>query len=160
MLGAAAVGKTSLVARYVRSIFSENYHSTIGVKIDKKSLDYHGRLVNLILWDLYGEDQNQQIQSSYLRGASGYFLIIDGMRPETLHMAQNLQTRIEVAIGKLPFIALINKADLKDSWLIKAQDLAPLQAAGWYFLETSAKSGEGVEEAFYQLTDKMLNIPV
>jgi GTPase SAR1 family protein len=56
MLGGFSVGKTSLVKRYVQSVFSETYLTTVGVKIDKKTVDLSGRSVSLILWDLAGED--------------------------------------------------------------------------------------------------------
>ena len=56
MLGGFSVGKTSLVKRYVQSVFSETYLTTVGVKIDKKTVDLSDRIVHLILWDLAGED--------------------------------------------------------------------------------------------------------
>ena len=125
MLGSFAVGKTSLVARYVRSIFSEKYHSTIGVKIDKKTLSIDDNEVNLILWDLYGEDKFQQMQTSYLRGASGYLLVADGTRASTVDTAISLQDRTELTIGDVPFIMLVNKADLKERWEVNDDVLAP-----------------------------------
>ena len=78
MLGAFAVGKTSLVAQYVSSLFSEKYLSTVGVKIDKKQLTVDGRDVTLMLWDIYGQDDYQTVQPSQLRGMSGYLLVVDG----------------------------------------------------------------------------------
>ena len=69
MLGAFAVGKTSLVQQYVNSIFSEKYQTTLGVKIDKKSLQVDGQQLELILWDLAGEDEFMEVRSSYLRGS-------------------------------------------------------------------------------------------
>ena len=69
MVGSFAVGKTSLVARYVHSLFSETYQTTIGVKVDKKTVDIGGDEVTLVLWDLAGEDDLMPIQLSYLRGA-------------------------------------------------------------------------------------------
>ena len=57
MLGAFAVGKTSLVKQYVSGIFSEKYHTTVGVKIDKKMVEVDGQSMTLILWDLHGEDE-------------------------------------------------------------------------------------------------------
>ena len=80
MLGAFSVGKTSLVKRYVASVFSETYLTTVGVKIDKKTVDLAGRVVNLILWDLAGEDDIASLRMSYLRGSAGYVLVADGTR--------------------------------------------------------------------------------
>src|SRR6478736_3867693 len=72
MVGLYGVGKTSLVKRYVESIFDERYHTTIGVKIDKKDVVVDGRDVSLAIWDMAGEDEIAQVKLSHLRGASGY----------------------------------------------------------------------------------------
>jgi small GTP-binding protein len=62
MLGAFAVGKTSLVRRFVESIYSDVYQTTVGVKIDKKNVQVHGKEVSLVLWDIYGEDDYQKMR--------------------------------------------------------------------------------------------------
>ncbi len=80
MLGATQVGKTSLVQRFVQTIFSDKYHPTVGVKIDKKQVVLGGRDVSLLLWDVQGEDETYTVRPSYLRGASGYLLVVDGAR--------------------------------------------------------------------------------
>ena len=94
MIGAFSVGKTSLVKRYVQSVFSDTYLTTVGVKIDKKTVDVAGRTVNLILWDLAGEDDIASLRMSYLRGAAGYVLVADGTRPSTLDVALSLRERV------------------------------------------------------------------
>ena len=71
MVGACGVGKTSLVRRFVESIFDESYQTTIGVKIDKKLLELDGREVTLVIWDLAGEDEFAQVREAHLRGAAG-----------------------------------------------------------------------------------------
>jgi small GTP-binding protein len=81
MLGGFSVGKTSLIKRFVESVFSEKYLTTVGVKIDTKTVDVQGRSVNLILWDIAGEDDTATIRMSYLRGCSGYLLVADGTPP-------------------------------------------------------------------------------
>src|ERR1041385_1285654 len=86
MLGGFGVGKTSLVKRYVESIFSETYLTTVGVKIDKKTVDLSDLIVNLILWDVAGEDDISSLRMSYLRGSAGYVLVADGTRPSTLEV--------------------------------------------------------------------------
>ena len=108
MVGAFATGKTSLVAKFVYSIFSEKYQTTVGVKIDRKTLTVEEKELNLILWDLYGEDEFQKLRTSYLRGSSGYLLVVDGTRKSTLQTAFELQKRVENSIGKLPFILVLN----------------------------------------------------
>lgn len=158
MLGSFAVGKTSLVRQFVDSIFSEKYHTSIGVKIDKKIVMLGTTEVNLMLWDIHGEDEFQKIQASYLTGTSGYLLVIDGTRSNTMTVARELNQFTVRHVGDLPFIVLINKNDLSDEWEIGNEELNLLKAMGWEIIKTSAKTGEGVEEAFKRLAVKMLEI--
>lgn len=157
MVGAFATGKTSLVSRFVDSIFSENYHTSVGVKIDKKTVTIQDKIVNLILWDIYGEDDFQKIRMSYLRGASGYLLVVDGTRKSTLEKALNLQKRVEDTIGKLPFIMILNKWDMNDEWEIDNADINAVIQQDWTVINTSAKNGLGVEEVFQTLSQKIID---
>lgn len=156
MVGAFATGKTSLVSRFVKSIYSDVYHSTVGVKIDKKVVNIKSQTVNLILWDLHGEDEFQRVQMSYLRGASGYFLVVDGTRRYTLDKAFSLQQRVEDTIGKVPFVLILNKSDLSDEWEIDDTTIENISQKNWQVIKTSAKTNLGVEQAFLNLTEKML----
>jgi small GTP-binding protein len=156
MLGAFAVGKTSLVRRYVDSIFSDRYLTTVGVKIDKRTVTVGGSEVNLILWDIAGEDDISQVRTSYVRGAAGYLLVVDGTRPGTVDVAQSIQQRVEAEVGKLPFVVLFNKRDLQSLWSVSAEHIAALEWAGWNVQLTSARSGEGVEEAFQTLAERVM----
>jgi len=156
MLGSFSVGKTSLVRRFVESIFSEQYHTSIGVKVDKKVVRAEGRDVTLVLWDIHGEDAFQKVQISYLRGMSGYLLVADGTRRQTLEDALALSTRITETMGKIPVVLLLNKSDLTAQWEIEPDREARLAADGWKRFRTSAKTSESVEDAFSQLTLAML----
>ena len=151
MLGGFGVGKTSLVRRFVHSIFSDTYLTTVGVKIDKKTVDLAGKTVNLILWDLAGEDDLSSVRTTYVRGAAGYLLVADGTRPATLDVALSLNQRVEAEFGKLPFALLLNKSDLRDQWAISDADVAGLIDSGWWVRSSSAMTSEGVEEAFHDL---------
>jgi small GTP-binding protein len=151
MLGATAVGKTSLVRRFVESMFSDKYQATIGVKIDRKLVDLDGSQVSLLLWDLQGEDELQKVRMSYLRGASGLIYVADGTRPETLDVARTIQQSARETIGDVPSILLLNKSDLADRWVVDEAAAAGRGPDGVPVLRTSAKSGERVDEAFGQL---------
>lgn len=157
MLGGFGVGKTSLVRRYVQSIFSDTYLTTIGVKIEKKTVKVDSEDVGLILWDIAGEDDINTIRMSYLRGAAGYFLVVDVTRGETLEVAKSIKARVTAEIGSVPSLFLFNKADLQEDWDIPEQSLEDLKAAGCIVLRTSAKTGEGVEEAFQELAKRMVS---
>ena len=157
MLGSFSVGKTSLVARYVRSVFSERYLTTVGVKIDKKTVALEGAEVSLMLWDIYGEDDFQKLRMSYLRGASGYLLVVDGTRRATLDVALALEQRVRSEVGPLPCVVCVNKCDLRAEWEIDRDLLHDrARAQGWPVIETSAKLGAGVDEAFAELTRRMI----
>jgi small GTP-binding protein len=151
MLGGFSVGKTSLVKRYVQGVFSETYLTTVGVKIDKKIVDLPDRTVNLILWDLAGEDDIASLRMSHVRGSAGYVLVADGTRPATLQVALSLRQRVEADYGPLPFALLLNKKDLKDQWAIPDSELNGLKDNGWWVRSSSARTGEGVEDAFRDL---------
>src|SRR4030095_4326516 len=99
LLGTSGVGKTSLVAQFVHSIFSNKYLTTVGVKIDKKSVTANGAEVTLVIWDLAVEDDSQRLQTSYLRGTSGYLLVADGTRGVTLNQVLELQKRVAGTLG-------------------------------------------------------------
>ena len=156
MLGSFAVGKTSLVRRYVESIYSDAYHTTVGVKIDKKVVQVGPQEVTLVLWDLYGEDEFQKMRWSYVKGASGYLLVADGTRRATFEKALALEEGVRQAAGSLPFIFVLNKADLASSWELDAGMEQQLVGKGWEVMRASAKTGENVDAAFRKLTEKML----
>ena len=157
MIGGFAVGKTSLVKRFVESVFSKSYLTTVGVKIDKKTVNVGDRAVNLILWDVAGEDDVSAVRMSYLRGCAGYVLVADGTRPSTLEVALSLQGRVETDLGRLPFVLLLNKNDLQEQWAISSAQMDDLQQAGWFVRSSSARTGEGVEDAFSELANRVTN---
>ena len=155
MLGGFGVGKTSLVSRFVSSIFSDAYLTTVGVKIDKKKVSLDSGEMTLMLWDIYGQDEFQTVRDSYLRGATGYLLVADGTRYSTLDTAVALQKHAESVIGRVPFLLLLNKRDLDREWQVDKETLVTLADQGWRVVKTSAKTGEGVEDAFTTLAREM-----
>ncbi|WP_020410442.1 Rab family GTPase [Hahella ganghwensis] len=156
LLGSFAVGKTSLIRRYVESIFSEKYHTTIGVKIDKKIVHCQGQDVQLMIWDIEGKDEFSVYRQSYLRGAAGYFLVVDGTRPESVEVAKEWHTLVNEQSLSLPFVLLVNKSDLFYEQRLKEENLAELTTMGWEIILTSAKTGDNVDKAFERLTTRLL----
>lgn len=156
MLGAAGVGKTSLVRRYVESIFSERYQATVGVKIDRKSVTVGGTDLNLMLWDLQGEAAHQETRMEYLRGAGGLMLVVDATRAATLDTAISLDRRARAVAPGVPMILVLNKLDLADQVEVTDPMLDPLVTGGWLLARTSARTGTGVDDAFRALAERML----
>ncbi len=158
MLGAFAVGKTSLVRRYVDSIFSEKYTTTIGVKIDKKVVNIGEQELSLLLWDVYGEDNHQKVLPAYLRGMAGYLLVVDPTRPNTYKSALSLHDLVNNTLGPKPFVLVLNKSDLKDEWEADIAELQQLANVAVAVMETSAKTDSGVNEMFEALASALLPI--
>ena len=157
MLGAFAVGKTSLVQRYVTGIFSDRYLTTVGVRIDKREVVVDGTDVTLMLWDLQGEDEIHSVPLNHLRGASGFFVVADGTRDHTLDTALRLRDEAMAMLGDVPSMLLVNKHDLVDDWQLPEERLAELEHEGLAMARTSAKTGSDVAEAFDRLTRDILD---
>ncbi len=156
MIGDFAVGKTSLVARYVHSTFSEEYHTTIGVKVDSKILQLSsGDRLKLVLWDIAGTSSLSTVEKTYLQGSSGYLLVADTTRRNTLGSAISLQEKTETLIGRQPFVLLLNKIDLEAQCELDLDTVRQLKSRGWESVYSSALTGQGVEEAFSRLGEHL-----
>ena len=92
MVGSYAVGKTSLVEQFVHSIYSDAYHTTVGVKIDKKVMQVDDTELTCVIWDIAGEDEFYTVSTSYLRGMAGFFLVVDCTRKTTVDAAHKFLT--------------------------------------------------------------------
>jgi small GTP-binding protein len=156
MLGMYAVGKTSLVKRFISSIFDERYHTTIGVKIDKKVVRVKDQDVTLMLWDVAGAEDQFSVPSSFIRGSAGYLLVIDGTRAESLDRGLDLVAQVESNLGRIPFVVILNKTDLVDRWQLQDEHIQSLTVLGCPVIRSSAMTGEGVEEAFQTLAAQLV----
>lgn len=149
--GSFAVGKTSLFHRFVYNTFSEQYLTTIGVKVDKRVVDVNGEPLSLILWDIAGEVSQKKVPRTYFLGASAVIYVFDLSRKQT---AGNLQTDLKLIRKILPgcLIKVVgNKKDLvsEDEWIICERTYKP------DFL-TSAKTGENVEALFREIARELM----
>lgn len=156
ILGGFAVGKTSLIQQFVNSIFNEKYLTTLGVKIDSKTVSINDTDIDLILWDLAGEDEFMKVRLSYLRNSSAIILVVDGTREETLKTALKLKDSAINELGDIPVILLVNKNDLIDQWTINQDMLKHLESEGLKVLQTSAMNGENVDDAFIYIADQII----
>ena len=156
MVGMFATGKTSLVKQFLYSKFSERYHSTIGAKVDRKTVTVEDEEVNMLLWDLAGKDESNNVRTSYLTGSAGIFFVVDGTRRETYDELFELHKLTTDTIGEVPFVVALNKMDLSHEWVLKQSDEDQLTNRGWHVLKTSAKTGDGVEDAFHWLAKSMI----
>lgn len=163
LLGDFNVGKTSLIRRFVEGRFNDKYLSTVGVKVSRKSLEIKKDLelhqINLLVWDLEGNTKFKSITPSYLKGASGSIIVADLTRSTTLNTLRQHVDLFHEINPQGTIIVALNKADLvppeKLHKLIEVHgSLSDEKRLGTYI--TSAKTGEKVEEMFYQLSQAML----
>lgn len=161
MLGDFGVGKTSLIRRFVDRQFSDQYLSTVGAKISKKTIDSYPPTsadpyrVKLMIWDLEGHTKFKAVAPSHLQGAAGVLLVGDVTRQETL---QNLAFHLEdyLRINPEGIVAIaFNKGDLKSEEELNvlhrlyALDHPQVQKV----FVTSAKTGDQVDDIFQTLVD-------
>lgn len=147
LLGASSVGKTSLVKQFVEGIFNEKYLTTIGVKVDKKRVEVNGKSVQLMLWDIEGNDQYNVFQERYLRGAAGYIIVVDHTRSSSLLEGIDIHT-LARQVTSAPAILVINKSDLPKQWHWQDKELEQYKDIFDHQFSTSAKTGEQVENMF------------
>jgi small GTP-binding protein len=156
LLGDFAVGKTSLLRRFVYDLFNEKYISTIGVKVSRKTVAVpraDGVVeLTIMLWDLGGSEEFRQVRASYLRGAAGGVLVCDLTRPETLDSFQAYADELLAVSPGAELILAANKCDLVDQQrLTVAQIEAAAASLGAPYYRTSAKTGDEVETLFRHL---------
>jgi len=160
ILGDAAVGKTSLISQFVEESFQEDYKPTLGANIVRKDVNLNNARVRLIMWDLAGQEKYQVVRSMYFQGCQGALLVYDVTRYNTL---DNINTKWlrdfkKHVKKKGAFVLIGNKSDLKDQRVIpteRGKELATKIKAS-HFIETSAKLGENIEEAFSLLVHQIL----
>ncbi len=153
LIGHFGVGKSSLVQRFVHQKFSDQYITTIGVKIDKKIVKVDDLEVTMIIWDIAGEDSQQKIPASYKLGAHGALYVFDLSRPSTYENIQKELESLNKVIPGVPVQVLANKTDLIEG-KERQEILGKLSLEN--ILETSAKTGANVEIAFENLAQKMI----
>ncbi len=159
MIGAGGSGKTALVNRFLTHKFSEEYIVTIGSQFAVKTVPVetaNGRsvLVKLLVWDLAGQQRFDFIRGSYYRGSKGALLVYDTTRKSTWLELPKWIKETEDALGeRIPIILLANKVDLADHRVITREmgEEFTREYNLTDYLETSALSGQNVEEAFHIL---------
>jgi small GTP-binding protein len=160
LLGDFAVGKTSLVSRYVNNVFSDRYLTTVGVKLDtrlQKIAASDGsdveRTVKLVIWDLAGSSTLSNPAKAYIQGAHGFLVVCDGTRRATLSSGLSLLANARSQVGDRPSVMLVNKQDLFDSWEIDQDSLDIARQSTQSLYATSAKTGANVERAFRAIAE-------
>jgi small GTP-binding protein len=162
LLGDGAVGKTSLIRRFVVDKFADEYIATIGTKVTKKDIKLkqggNDCYVTLMIWDILGQRGYSAVQASSFRGSQGALIVYDVTRPETLQaLAEYWIPRLYESVGKIPIVVVGNKVDLVERRKPYEEDAKEFcsEYDSVYYL-SSAKSGENVEKMFKNIGKEML----
>ncbi|TFG12515.1 MAG: GTP-binding protein [Promethearchaeota archaeon] len=160
LLGPGAVGKTSLLHRFVLNQFSTSYQMTMGVDFLKKEITVQNNSINLTIWDVAGQERFKFMRKNYYRGAQGALLIFDLTREDTLNKLMNkwYSEMVQFLSKDIPFLLVGNKSDLiKEIGSVVDSNLAKnfAKSKNSVYIETSAKSGENVEDAFMELSRRI-----
>ena len=149
--GHFGVGKTSLFNRFISNTFNEKYLTTIGVRVDKKSMVIEGQEISLVLWDLAGEVSQEKVPRSYFLGASAVIYVFDLSRPATF---SRLEDDLQYILSVLPDVLIRKVGNKKD--LVSDDTLKTIHAQTLPDYFTSARTGENVEELFLGIASTFL----
>ncbi|MBN2402821.1 MAG: GTP-binding protein [Spirochaetes bacterium] len=162
MLGDFAVGKTSLIRRFVYDEFNDSYLTTIGVKVTRKELDIAGcGKTDLLLWDIAGNDKFTTITPEYIKGASGGIIVADITRKNTVESIAVNAEIIEKYIPDAAVAVALNKIDLSDDSdnnTNLADEIMKKFNLNWNkpVMLTSAKTGRNVENLLLNLAASII----
>ena len=156
LFGNEAVGKTSLVERFVNNRFEEDYLSTIGYNVFEKRIAYLNFEISLMIYDVAGQEKFSELRKKYAEGANTAFLIYDITDLTSFTNVMKWKTELNEIAGNIPFMIIGNKLDLQARRQVPSGDAVKMSSAlgALSSFETSAKTGEGVEDAFKLLAIK------
>lgn len=163
LAGEPMVGKTSLIRRYVLDEYDDRYIATLGAKVTKKDMETddpkRGRVqVTIILWDIWGnKNVRELLKDAYYHGAHGIIAVCDVTRPETMEELDGWADAITSVAGDIPVCLLANKNDLPDRVLREPDIKKFSDARKWPAFQTSAKTGDHVDDAFGEIVAQILN---
>ncbi len=163
LAGASAVGKSSLVRRYVLNEFDDHYTATVGTKVSKKQVSVPLKteepiMVNLMIWDIMGQmGFRELLQEQYFQGAQGILAVADVTRRDTLDDLYIWIDQIDRVAGSVPIVLAVNKVDLPSEKHIPEAEIRKFaHAFDCDIVRTSAKTGENVEEVFWRLAGHVI----
>ncbi|MFX1561843.1 MAG: GTP-binding protein [Promethearchaeota archaeon] len=158
LIGEPAVGKTSLIFRFVEDKFEREYKPSIGVDLASKTLDVDDKVARLVIWDIASQEQFAPYRSSFYQQANGALMVFDLTRSETLQAIENWQREVNQYVGNIELVLIGNKLDLTKKRTVRKSDVQPwIDRYDCTYIETSAKNGDRVEEAFRAISSAIIS---
>ncbi|MFX0029872.1 MAG: ADP-ribosylation factor-like protein [Candidatus Hermodarchaeota archaeon] len=160
LTGDYEVGKTSLIRRFVQNLFTEGYHSTVGLEISKKTIELtKDTKMNFAIWDIGGQiTQMTPYRKRFYGGANFAFIVIDRTRRESIKSIDKWNNELQKYVGRSLNIILVgNKSDLEDDIIISENEIRNIaNINNFFYILTSAKTGENVNDSFLYIAYRFL----
>ncbi|KAJ8248177.1 hypothetical protein GJAV_G00239190 [Gymnothorax javanicus] len=157
VVGNGAVGKSSMIQRYCKGIFTRDYKKTIGVDFLERQIVVNDEDVRLMLWDTAGQEEFDAITKAYYRGAQACVLVFSTTDRDSFEAIISWREKVEAEVGDIPTVLVQNKIDLLDDTVIKNEEAEGLaKKLKLRFYRTSVKEDLNVNEVFKYLADKYL----
>jgi small GTP-binding protein len=157
-LGETTVGKTSLLNKFTENTFSKTQFATIGIDFKLKKININGKTIELKIWDTAGQERYRNLTKQYYKGADGILLIFDLTKKETFLKINDWIDQLNSHFNQdeISIILIGNKKDLSDREISYEEGNERGKELNILYFETSAKTGENVNEAFNSLTNEIL----
>lgn len=159
--GDPSCGKTSTILKFTDSAFRKTYIPTIGVNVTRKEVAVNENNIDLVLWDIAGQVKFQVLRRHFYEGAQGFLLLFDVTRANTFESISNWYEDIKKHYKEGDPIVLLcgNKIDLKkDRWISTQDGKALAEKLNIDYIETSALTGENIDQAFFIIAEKVLEV--
>ena len=156
LIGDTSVGKSCLLTRFADDQFTENYVTTIGVDFRFKTMIVMDKIIKVQVWDTAGQERYRSITNTYYRGAKGILIVFDLTNPESFNNIENWINEVTVFTGKdVIIMCLGNKSDLKKEINKNTIDEFKKKTK-LEIINVSAKTGDGVEDAFKHIIELLI----
>ena len=158
LIGDSNTGKTSLINRFINKRFEDKYHCTIGVDFLMKKIYIDNTLIKLQIWDTAGMEKYKQITSSYYRGAQACIVVFDLTNIESFYSLQQwVDDYCQISKNQNNIYIVGNKCDLNQDFKVSKDDIIKFcqNNNGFKFVQTSAKTGEGVDKIFEEISNEL-----
>ncbi|CAK8673623.1 ras-related protein Rab-18-B-like [Clavelina lepadiformis] len=161
IIGDSGVGKSSLLLRFTDDKFDPEQAATIGVDFKVKAITIDGNTVKLAIWDTAGQERFRTLTPSYYRGAQGVIFVYDTTQRETFTHLTTWLTEVETYSTKPAIVKMLvgNKIDKENRQVSREEGLKFARKHCMLFIEASAKTRDGVECAFEELVEKVIQTP-
>ncbi|XP_058713904.1 ras-related protein Rab-18-B-like [Poecile atricapillus] len=161
LVGDSAVGKSSLLRRFMDGAFEPGLTPTVGIDFKVKKMVVEGRAVQLAIWDTAGQERFRTLTPSFYRGAQGVVLVYDVTRKDTFTGLGSWLSELEMHTTNSSTVKMLvgNKTDKPDREVERKEGLQLARKHSLLFIETSAKTQDGVQHAFEELVIKILQTP-